>query len=453
MFQIGDNVLLTINDVTSEGEGVGKVEGFTVFVPKTVKGDVVKGKIISTKKTYARALLQEIIIPSENRVQPKCKIYDECGGCNLQHIEYQHQLEIKRKIVEDAICRIGGFNEIPVKHVLTAGSENYRNKMQAPVGFSDGRVIAGFYKPKSHEIVPTDNCIIQHQKGNEILKKVVQIINQLKIQPYDEREGKGIIRHIMSRVGINTGQTMLVLVVTTTDFPQKEGLVERIKKVLPDLTTLVFNINNKKTNVILGTENVVSFGKGHIEEISQGIKFKISPLSFFQVNPKGMEVLYQRAVEYAGLTGKERVIDAYCGLGSISLFMAKKAKEVLGIEIVPQAVRDAKENAKLNNIDNVTFIEGKAEDVMVDLAKKGEKYDVVVVDPPRKGCEASLLAAIKEIAPQRVVYVSCNPATLARDLKILCEEGMYTIKEVQPVDMFPHTSHVECVVFMSRVEK
>ncbi|SES98239.1 23S rRNA (uracil(1939)-C(5))-methyltransferase RlmD [Anaerobranca gottschalkii] len=453
MFKKGEIITVTIEDVTSEGEGVGKVHGFTVFVPKTVKGDVVKGKIISTKKTYARALLQEIITPSEKRVKPKCLVYEECGGCNLQHADYGHQLEIKRKIVEDAISRIGGFQGISIKPLLTAGDENYRNKMQAPVGLIDGKVVAGFYKPKSHEIVPTDYCIIQHEKSNEILREVIEIVNDLAIQPYNETKGVGIIRHIMSRVGINTGQTMVVIVVTKMDFPQKDLLVERIKKALPNLTTLVFNINEEKTNVILGNENVVSFGLGYIEEIAQGIKFRISPLSFFQVNPRGMELLYKKAVEYAGLTGRERVIDAYCGIGSITLFMAKKAKEVLGIEVVPQAVKDAVENAKLNNIVNVSFIEGKAEDVMVKLANQGEHYDVVVVDPPRKGCDQSLLAAIKRIAPQRVVYVSCNPATLARDLKILCEEGLYQIKEIQPVDMFPNTSHVECVTLMSKVEK
>lgn len=453
MLNKGDIVEVKIEDVTHEGEGVGKLDGFTVFVPKTIGGDVVKAKIISAKKTYARALIEELITSSEHRVTPKCSVYDKCGGCNLQHSSYEHQLEIKRKIVSDAIKRIGGFEDVPIHETLSSDSENYRNKMQAPVGIVDGKTVAGFYMPRSHDIVETENCIIQHNHNNHILNNIVKAVRELKIAPYDEKQGKGIIRHIMARVGISTKQTMAVLVVTQKEFPKKEELVARIKKLLPNLTTLVFNINNYKTNVILGQEVEVVFGQGYIEEISKGIKFKISPLSFFQVNPKGMEILYNKAVEYAKLTGEEKVVDAYCGLGSISLYMAQKAKEVLGIEIVSQAVADANENAKTNNVDNAKFIEGKAEKVMMDLAEKGEYYDVVVVDPPRKGCEEALLEAIKRMAPERVVYVSCNPSTLARDLKILCQDEDYMLEKVQPVDMFPHTGHVETIVLMSRIDK
>ena len=450
MLKKDDIVEIRIEDVTHEGEGVGKNDGFAVFVPKTVTGDVVKAKVISSKKSYARALMEEIITPSLYRVEPKCSVYADCGGCNLQHADYQHQLHIKRKLVSDAIKRIGGFEDVSVHQTLSAGSENYRNKMQAPVGIVDGKTVAGFYKQRSHDIVVTESCSIQHSYNNHILNNIVKAVREIEVPPYDETTHKGVIRHIMTRVGIATNQTMGILVVTERGFPQKGELVTKIRKLLPKLTTLVINVNNKKTNVILGEETQVIFGPGHIEEISQGITFKISPVSFFQVNPKGMELLYNKAVEYAALTGREKVIDAYCGLGSISLYMAKKAKRVVGIEVVAQAVADANENAKLNDIKNVSFIEGKVEEVMVDLMTKDLYSDVVVLDPPRKGCEESLLQAIKKMAPRRIVYVSCNPSTLSRDLKILCQDGKYKLKEVQPVDMFPHTGHVECCVLIER---
>ncbi|QNO15312.1 23S rRNA (uracil(1939)-C(5))-methyltransferase RlmD [Alkalicella caledoniensis] len=450
MLKKDDIVEIKIEDVTHEGEGVGKIDGFALFVPKTVTGDVVKAKVISTKKAYGRALIEEIITPSPHRVEPKCSVYDDCGGCNLQHASYEHQMQIKRKIVSDAIKRIGGFEDVPVHETLSADSENYRNKMQAPVGIIEGKTVAGFYKPRSHDIVETESCTIQHSHNNHILNNIVKAVRELEIPPYEEKTGKGTIRHIMTRVGVATNQTMAVIVVTDKTFHKKGDLVTKIRKLLPKLTTLVINVNNKKTNVILGEESQVVFGPGYIEEISQDITFKISPLSFFQVNPKGMELLYNKAVEYASLTGEENVIDAYCGLGSISLFMAKKAREVIGIEVVPQAVADANENAKINKIENVKFIEGKAEEIMVDLAEKGEYNDVVVLDPPRKGCEESLLVAIKRMAPEKVVYVSCNPSTLARDLKILCQNEDYKLEEVQPVDMFPHTGHVEVVCKLSR---
>lgn len=450
MLNKGDIVEIKIDDVTHEGEGVGKVDGFTVFVPNTISGDVVKAEIISTKKTYGRGLVVEILTPSSNRVEPRCPIYHECGGCNLQHSSYEHQLEIKRKIVSDAIHRIGGFEDVTIHNTLSAGSDNYRNKMQAPVGIVEGKTVAGFYKPRSHDIVEMNNCLIQHSHNNHILNNIVKAIKELNIYPYEEKLHKGIVRHIMTRVGVATNETMAVIVVTKKEFPKKQELIAKIKKLLPKLTTLVFNINDKRTNVILGQEVEVVFGPGYIEEISQGIKFRISPLSFFQVNPKGMELLYNKAVEYAQLTGEEKVIDAYCGLGSISLFMAQKAKEVLGIEIVPQAVADANKNAEINGVKNVSFIEGKAEEVMEKLTQQREYYDIVVVDPPRKGCEETLLEAIKQMAPQRVVYVSCNPSTLARDLKILCQDGDYKLEQVQPVDMFPHTGHVETVCLLTR---
>ena len=452
MLKKDDIVELTIEDVTHEGEGVGKIDGFALFVPKTVTGDVVKAKIISTKKSYGRALIEEIITPSPHRVEPRCEVYEDCGGCNLQHADYAHQLDIKRKLVSDAITRIGGFEDVPVHETLSAGSENYRNKMQAPVGIVEGKTVAGFYKNRSHDIVATENCTIQHSHNNHVLNNIIKAVREIGVPPYDEATGKGVIRHIMTRVGVATNQTMAVIVVTERSFPNKGDLVTKIRKLLPKLTTLVINVNSKKTNVILGEENQVIFGPGHILEISQGLTFKISPLSFFQVNPKGMELLYNKAVEYAKLTGEENVIDAYCGLGSISLFMAKKAKRVVGVEVVPQAVADANENAKLNDIENASFIEGKAEDILTDLATKDLYNDVVVLDPPRKGCEEALLEAIKKMAPDRVVYVSCNPSTLARDLKILCQDEDYKLEEVQPVDMFPHTGHVESVALLMRVK-
>ncbi|WP_353892934.1 23S rRNA (uracil(1939)-C(5))-methyltransferase RlmD [Proteinivorax hydrogeniformans] len=449
--QKGNKYIVTIEDVTHQGEGVGKIDGFTVFVPQGLPEDKVEIEIISLKKNYGRGLIKEVLNPSPQRIKPNCPTYHECGGCNLQHTDYSYQLKLKRKLVKDALERIGGFNDPIIHHTLTAGDKKYRNKVQSPVGVVDGKTVAGFYKPKSHEIVPLENCHIQHPKSNQVLDRISKELHHLNIPTYNEKTGKGIVRHIVTKIGFNTDELMAILVVTKEDFHKKKELVDRIKS-LEAVDTLVFNINSKKTNVVMGTKNLTMFGNGYITEQVSGIEYKISPLSFFQINPKGMEILYGKTLEYASLTGKEKVLDAYCGIGSISLFLAQQAKEVLGVEIVPQAIEDAKENAKINGIKNAHFKVGKAEEVIVDQAKKGDKYDVVVVDPPRKGCDEKLLDAIKEISPHKVVYVSCNPSTLARDLKYLCQEKKYELKQVQPVDMFPHSGHVECVVLMSRVK-
>ncbi|WP_350343267.1 23S rRNA (uracil(1939)-C(5))-methyltransferase RlmD [Proteinivorax tanatarense] len=447
----GKKYTATIEDITHKGEGVGKIDGFTVFVPQGLPEDKVEIEIISIKKNYGRGLIQKIINPSPHRIKPNCPTYEKCGGCNLQHTDYSYQLKLKQKLVKDALERIGGFQSVTVHQTLTAGDKKYRNKVQSPVGIVDGKTVAGFYKPKSHEIVPLENCHIQHPKSNEVLDSISRKLHELNIPTYNEKTGKGIVRHIVTKVGFNTDELMVIIVVTKEDFHRKKELVDSIKR-LKVVDTLVFNINSKKTNVVMGRKNITMFGNGHITEKVTGIQYKISPLSFFQVNPKGMEILYGKTLEYANLTGKEKVLDAYCGIGSISLFLAQQAKEVLGVEIVPQAIEDAKENAKINGIKNAHFKVGKAEEVIVDEAKKGEKYDVVVVDPPRKGCDEKLLEAIQKISPQRIVYVSCNPSTLARDLKHLCQEGKYEIKQVQPVDMFPHSGHVECVCLLNKVD-
>ncbi|KGN00428.1 23S rRNA (uracil(1939)-C(5))-methyltransferase RlmD [Clostridium botulinum D/C] len=448
-----------------EGEGIAKIDNYAIFIPEAMIGEKVKIKIVKVKKNFAYGKLIEILETSKNREIPVCDIYTRCGGCSIQHFNYDAQLEFKKNRVKDCLERIGKLqvitkeeknisyldNKSAILHD-TLGMENpyrYRNKVQLPVGEENGEIKIGFYAPRSHDIIDMDICNIQDEVGDKVVTIIKEWMKNYNIKPYNEEKNTGFIRHIMVRRGFNTNEVMVVIVTRTNELPYKEELIELILKNIDGVTSIVQNINSKKTNVVLGLNNITLYGKDYISDYIGEFKFNISPLSFFQVNPIQTEVLYNKALEYAALTGNEVVFDAYCGTGTISLFLSKNAKKVYGVEIVEDAIENAKINAKENNVNNAEFIVGKSEEVIPNLIKQGIKADVVVVDPPRKGCDKSLLDAIGNMKPDRIVYVSCDPGTLARDLAILDELG-YATKEVQPVDMFPQTGHVENVVLLTR---
>lgn len=432
-------------DLTHDGNGVTKVDGFPIFVPDALPGETGRVKVVKVGKGFGFGRLVERHSDSSFRQEPPCPIYSECGGCQIQHMTYEGQLQAKEKNVRDVLERIGKLRDLPVNPVL--GMEEpwrYRNKAQVPVGLQDGRLVAGFYQKRSHEIIDMDHCIIQYEKNDEVIQKVKDLCADLGIQPYNEQSHKGVLRHIMTRTAFTTGEVMVVIVTRTKALPHKEELIKGLTQSISGLKSIVHNVNGKRTNVIMGDDTRVLWGEEVIHDSIGDVKFAISARSFYQVNPEQTKVLYDQALAYADLQGEETVIDAYCGIGTISLFLAQKAKKVYGVEIVPQAIEDARKNAALNGMDNVEFEAGPAEVVIPAWYEKGIKADVLVVDPPRKGCDEALLNTILSMKPKKVVYVSCNPATLARDLKIL-EAGGYRTKEVQPVDMFPQTMHCEAV--------
>ncbi len=468
-----DCVELTIEDIGVSGEGIGKVDGYTLFVKDTVIGDVVRVKIMKAKKNYGYARLMDIIKPSKDRVEPACPIARQCGGCQIQAMNYNAQLKYKQKLVKDNLLRISGLTEgVDYEMCEILGMDTpfrYRNKAQYPVGEDkDGNIVMGFYAGHTHSIIacPDDDCMLGHGDNAFILNAVKEWMKEYRVRAYNENIHKGTVRHVLIRTGYHTDEVMVCLV--TKKMLRKEaadGLVKAIQKLKLNVASLVVNINKEDTNVILGKECITLYGRPYIEDYIGDIKFQISPLSFYQVNPKQTEVLYNKALEFAGLKGNESVWDMYCGIGTISLFLAKKAGKVYGVEIVPQAIEDAKNNAKINNIDNAEFFVGKAEEVVPAFYKKqtgvqsdndstdSKEYDmtrpdVVVVDPPRKGCDKKLLDTIVSMTPDRIVYVSCDSATLARDLKLLVEYG-YKVEKVQPVDQFGNTVHVETVVLLS----
>jgi len=441
-----------IDGFGSMGEGIGKIDNFTVFVKGAVKGEKVKAKITKVNKNFAFARVMEIIEKSKDRVEPICPAYKRCGGCQMQHLSYEAQLEFKKQKVIDCIERIGKIKMDSVTVQDTTKMEPpyyYRNKVQLPVGEKNGEVQIGFYAERSHEIINIDKCYIQFEAANEIIKLVKEWMNKFKIQGYDEKTGKGTLRHIMIRKGFKTNQIMLVLVTVNEALTYKKELIESITENIDGITGIIQNINRKKTNVILGDKEITLWGDNQIQDYIGEFKFNISSKSFFQVNPVQTEKLYAAALKYAGLTGNEIVFDAYCGTGTISLFLSQNAKMVYGVEIIPEAIENAKINADQNKVTNAEFIVGKSEEEIPKLIKRGIKPEVVVVDPPRKGCEKVLLEAIASAGPRTIVYISCDPATLGRDLGILSELG-YEVKEVQPVDMFPATGHVETVVKVYR---
>lgn len=443
-----DRLQVKIEDLTHDGSGVAKVDGYPLFIRGALPGETVVVHVLKTLKKYGFAKVLEIKEASDERVVPPCHVFPTCGGCQLQHLSYEAQLLQKQKTVRDVMDRIAKLPDVPVLPVK--GMEDpwrYRNKSQIPFDTEDGRVIAGFYKARTHEIVDTDVCLIQTTEADELMAMLKRKISELGVETYDEQTHTGMLRHVIVRKARKTGQIMVVLVTKEKKFPQKQAVVELIRQEVPEVPSIMQNINREKTNVIMGNETVNLYGEDVIIDFIGDIQFEISARSFYQVNPVQTEVLYNQALRYAGLTGNETVIDAYCGIGTISLFMAKEAKEVYGVEIVPQAIEDAKRNAELNGIDNAYFEAGAAEEVIPRWYEEGKRFDVLMVDPPRKGCDEKLLNTILTYKPDRVVYVSCNPGTLARDLRIL-EDGGYCTKEVQPVDMFPHSGHVECVALI-----
>lgn len=441
--------VVDIVDIGQGGVGIGKFEGFTVFVDGGLVKDKIKVKITKSKKNYAVGDIVEIIEPSPYRVERKCsKELKDCGGCQIQELDYQEQLNIKTNEVKQVISRIGKLEDVVVHPAL--GMEEpfrYRNKAQFPIQKVDGSPVIGFYKKKSHDIIPTDQCIIQHDVNDKIIKIIKTYIRAYKVSVYDEKTHTGVLRHLVTKVGFTSKEVMVVLVANGRKLPYLNELASVLKENIPGFKTLVVNVNREKTNVILGNENRVIYGDGKINDNIGDLVFEISPLSFFQVNPVQTEVLYNKALEYAALGENDTVFDIYCGIGTISLFLAQRAKKVYGIEIVEEAIKDAKRNAEINNLDNVEFYVGKAEDVVPKMYKQGKRGNVVVVDPPRKGCDEKVLDTIVSMEPDRVVYVSCNPSTLARDLNYLDERG-YKCLEVQPVDMFPHSVHIENVALI-----
>lgn len=437
---------LTFEDLTHDGDGVGKIDGYPLFVPYALPGETAQVKVIKTKKNFGFGKLLEVTKPSPARVEPPCNVYIQCGGCQLQHMSYQLQLEMKQKQVQNAMKKIGHLEHVPVHPALGMDDPwRYRNKIQIPTAERNGEMITGFYRKRSHDIIDDmETCVIQDEVNDRMVEAVRRIASRLGISAYNEETHRGDLRHIMVRTGQQTNETMIVLVTRMNELPYAKELVAELHETYPQIKSIVQNINKERTNVILGRKTKLLWGEEYIYDTIGDIKFAISAQSFYQVNPAQTKVLYDQALEYANLSGNETVIDAYSGIGTISLFLAQKAKKVYGVEIVPQAVSDAKMNAKLNHMDNAEFYVGKAEEVMPWWKAQGLNPDVIVVDPPRKGCEEELLQAMIDMKPKRIVYVSCNPSTLARDLRFL-EDGGFETKQVQPVDMFPQTGHIECV--------
>ena len=446
-----DVVTLTFEDLTHEGNGVAKINGYPLFVPFGLPGEEAEVKVVKVNKRFGYGKLLDVKKASPHRVTPPCNVFYKCGGCQLQHMSYEMQLEMKQNQVKNVMRKIAHLDDVPVHPVL--GMEDpwrYRNKIQIPVGEKDGELITGFYQQRSHRIIhDMETCVIQNELGDRMVEAVRRIATDLGIEAYDETTHRGLLRHIIVRTAYGTNDTMIILVTRTEKLPQREELIKQLVETYPSIKSIIQNINSDKTNVILGKKSRTLYGEDYIYDSIGDLKFKISPRSFYQVNSTQTKVLYEKALEYADVGENDVVIDAYCGIGTISLFLAEKANKVYGVEIVPEAIHDANINAKINGLSNTEFVVGEAEKVMPKWKEEGLRPDVIVVDPPRKGCDETLLQAMIDMEPKRIVYVSCNPSTLARDLRIL-EDGGFTTQEVQPVDMFSQTSHVECVAWLER---
>ena len=481
-YQKNELVTVKIEDIGNDGEGIGKVEGYTLFVKDAVIGDEVQARITRPKKNYAYARCEKILTPSPYRSEPVCAFHRQCGGCQIQALSYEKQLAFKQGKVRNNLIRLGGFTPEEVDKVMepVVGMEepyHYRNKALFPVGTDrQGNPVTGFYAGRTHDIIANTDCALGVTENKEILETVLDYMRTCKVSAYEETTGKGLVRHILIRKGFTSGQLMVCLIINTPAqdreknqwLPGQQELIDRLTGI-PGMTSISVNINREKTNVVLGKETHTIWGSDTIEDTihmretvgfslaheKDAVTYHISPQSFYQVNPVQTEKLYSLALEYAGLTGKETVWDLYCGIGTISLFLARRAKQVYGVEIVPQAIQDARRNATDNGITNAEFFVGKAEDILTDFYHKEDKGneemrhpDVIVVDPPRKGCDALCLDTMLRMAPERIVYVSCDSATLARDLRILCDGG-YELQKVRPVDQFGQTGHVETVVLLS----
>lgn len=448
---------LHIEDMGSRGEGIGHYHGFAVFVEGALPNERVLVHIVQVRPHFAFGKIKKVLEPSMQRISPSCPLAGKCGGCQLSHLSYEGQLQYKREKVRGALTRIGHFSEEELAGVLAAQTlgmpqniwGHYRNKAQFPVQMmAEGRLEAGFFAPRSHRLLPVYDCEIQSEKANELIAAIAGFMREHCISVYDEGKHTGQVRHVLIRTGYFTGQVSVCIVINARRLEQEAAWTALMQEL--GVTSFSVNINQERSNVILGKQTQLLFGMPYIEDRLGDLQFRISPVSFYQVNPLQTVRLYETALEMADLSGSEVVWDAYCGIGTISLFLARKAKKVYGVEIVPEAIQNAQVNAAVNQIENAEFFVGKAEEVIPDLYRaKGIRVDVMVVDPPRAGCEESLLRTFLEMAPQRIVYVSCDPATLARDLDLLCHEGGYKLEKVQPVDMFPQTGHVETVVMLS----
>lgn len=460
MFQKNDRIELFIEDIGVNGEGIGKSDGFTFFIKDTVPGDRVAAKVVKVKKSYGYGKLIEVLSPSEDRVAARCPVARQCGGCTLQEMSYPAQLRFKERLVKNDLMRLGGFSEEVLREITAPiiGMEEpyrYRNKAQFPVGYVHDRdhrrmLTAGFFAARTHSLIPVEDCLLGIEENERILRYLLRWMEEEDNPPYDEATGMGCVRHVLIRKGFRTGEILVCLVVN--EAIRGGDALQDMAKEIPGIKGIAINYNRERTNVILGKQTTLLWGQPRIRDKIGSVCFEISPESFFQVNPVQTEQLYNKALEYAGLTGCETVWDLYCGIGTISLFLAKRAKAVYGVEVVPQAVEDAKRNAMLNGMENTTFFSGRAEELMPKLASDGTipQPDVIVVDPPRKGCDSTLLETMCEAAPQRIVYISCDPATLARDLRTLTDAG-YELRAVTPVDMFPQTRHVETVCILSKL--
>ena len=478
MYKKNEIIELQITDLGSEGEGIGKIDGFPFFVKGALPGDTIRASVMKAKKNMAFARLQEILTPSPDRIEAPCPVFGRCGGCQLMHLYYPAQLRYKEQKVKNALQRIGGVEEEELNAVMepiigmtpnpqSAVPLRYRNKTQVPFGKDrDGNTIYGFYAGRTHAVIPCMDCLLGAEENKDILENVRQWMEENHVQPYDETNGRGLLRHVLIRKGFHTGQIMTCLVINGKKLPKKEALCERLAQI-PGMHSISISVNEENTNVIMGDTCETLWGESSIRDTicrwdeqspktEDGITYNISPLSFYQVNPVQTEKLYSTALRYAGLTGNETVWDLYCGIGTISLFLAKSAKQVYGVEIVPQAIADAKENAKRNGITNAQFFVGAAEEVLPAYYRERRTDsschpDVIVVDPPRKGCDIACLETMVQMQPQRIVYVSCDPATLARDIKYLREQG-YKLQRVRACDMFPNSFHVETVVRLQRTD-
>ena len=457
-YKKGEMITVDITDFGENGEGIGKTDAFTWFIKDTVIGDKVKAKVMKTKKSYGYARLDSIVKESPDRIEAKCPVARSCGGCTLQSLDYKAELRLKQNKVENHLKRIGGFDLSSVEIEEIIGMEDpirYRNKSQFPFGRKNGKNITGYFAGRTHSIVEFDDCIIGIKENKTVLQTVLDFMEKYSVEAYNEEDGSGIVRHVLIRKGFATGELMVCIVINANNLPHSDKLVESLCSALGnDLKSVSININKKNTNVILGEKTVTLYGNGYIEDYIGDVKFRISPQSFYQVNPVQTKKLYSKALEYAALTGKETVWDMYCGIGTISLFLAKSAKFVYGVEIVDAAIQNARENAKLNNIENVKFFVGKAEEVITGEYENGNirDIDVIVVDPPRKGLDKLAIDTMLKLLPKRIVYVSCDSSTLARDLKMLCEKE-YELKKLTVVDQFSRSYHTESVCLLSRKDK
>ena len=453
MIKKNQSVEIEITGITSEGNGVGRAENMAVFVPLTAVGDYARVKIVKVLKSYAFGILEEILRPSENRIEPDCPVFEKCGGCTFRHISYETELQIKNDFIKDAFKRIGGLN--PDFEEITGCDETdyYRNKAQYPVSEQNRKAVCGFYSRRSHRIVPFTACRLQPEIFRQIVDSVIEYINENKIPAYNEEKHNGFIRHIYLRKGYHSDKIMLCIVVFNKSVTDRlKGLAVKISAEFPQIKSVLVNVNNQNTNVILGKENHLLYGSENITDIMCDNKILLSPMSFYQVNTCQAEKLYMIAEEYAELSNTDTLLDLYCGAGTIGLSMCDKVKCLTGVEVISQAIENAKANAKMNNINNAEFICGDAGQIASQLVSKGEKPDVIIVDPPRKGCDKETLDSILKMGPDRIVMISCNPATAARDCKVLCDEG-YEIRRIRGVDLFARTGHVETVVLMSRKDK